>query len=56
MEYTIVGSPEADALEGKISNESPIGAALMGHKKNDVVSITTPAETITYKVMKDEKV
>lgn len=41
-EYDITGSNEARPLEGKISNESPIGQALMGHKKGDVVDITTP--------------
>ncbi|MBQ7246500.1 MAG: transcription elongation factor GreA [Lachnospiraceae bacterium] len=55
-EYLIVGSTEANALKGKISNESPIGAAIMGHKKNDVVKVTTPAGLITYKVMKVERV
>ena len=56
IEYLIVGSTEANALKGKISNESPIGAAIMGHKKNDVVKVTTPAGLITYKVMKVERV
>lgn len=56
VEYLIVGSTEANALMGKISNESPIGAAIMGHKKNDVVKVTTPAGLITYKVMKVERV
>lgn len=41
-EYDITGSNEARPLTGKISNESPIGQALMGHKKGDVVDITTP--------------
>ncbi|MDR1775808.1 MAG: transcription elongation factor GreA [Actinomycetes bacterium] len=45
MEYDIVGSAEADATAGKISNESPIGSALLGHKKGDVVEVTTPAGT-----------
>ena len=56
VEYLIVGSTEANALKGKISNESPIGAAIMGHKKNDVVKVTPPAGLITYKVMKVERV
>ena len=52
-EYTIVGSTEADPLEGKISNESPLGMALLDKKKNAVVEFVTPAETvITYKIMK----
>lgn len=41
-EYEIAGSNEANPLTGKISNESPIGQALMGHKKGDVVEIVTP--------------
>lgn len=41
-EYEIAGSNEANPLTGKISNESPIGQALMGHKKGDVVDIATP--------------
>lgn len=46
--YTIVGPVEADPLEGKISNESPIGAALMGKKVGDKVTITTPKGTTVY--------
>ena len=41
--YQIVGSNEADPLQGKISNESPMGLALLGKKKSDAVSIPTPA-------------
>lgn len=41
-EYEITGSNETNPLTGKISNESPLGQALMGHKKGDVVEITTP--------------
>ncbi len=41
--YRIVGSNETDPMEAKISNESPIGKALMGRKKGDVLSIPTPA-------------
>ena len=48
--YTIVGSEEADMSHGKISNLSPLGAALLGHKKGDVVKVTTPKGTITYKI------
>ena len=40
--FTIVGGAEADAAAGKISNESPVGAALLGHKKGDAVSTTGP--------------
>ena len=41
-EFRIVGSNEADPLQGKISNESPIGLALLGKKKGETVSIPTP--------------
>ncbi len=51
VEYRIVGPVEADPLEGKISNESPIGAALMGKKVGDSVTIQTPKAETTYKVV-----
>jgi transcription elongation factor GreA len=40
--YTIVGSAEANPSESKLSNESPVGRALLGHKRNDTVSVTVP--------------
>lgn len=49
--YQIVGPVEADPLEGKISNESPIGAALMGKKVEDKVTIETPKGSVTYAVV-----
>lgn len=49
--YTIVGPVEADPLEGKVSNESPIGMALYGKKVDDKVTITTPKGDITYTVV-----
>lgn len=49
-EFQVVGTVEADPLEGKISDESPIGKALMGKKVGEEVEIKTPAETATYKV------
>jgi transcription elongation factor GreA len=49
--FTVVGTVEADPLNGKISDESPIGMALMGKKISQDVEIKTPAETITYKVI-----
>lgn len=52
--YTIVGSAEADPLEGKISNESPIGRALLGAKPNDKVKAETPGGEVVYKVLKIE--
>lgn len=48
--YQIVGPVEADPLEGKISNESPIGSALIGKKVGEKVTITTPKGEITYKI------
>jgi transcription elongation factor GreA len=48
--YTVVGPVEADPLEGKISNESPIGSALMGQKEGDKVTIETPKGKTTYTI------
>ena len=42
VKYKIVGSSEADPLNGKLSNESPIGKALLGHKRNDIVKVPVP--------------
>jgi len=50
--YTIVGPVEADPLEGKISNESPIGLALMGKKVGDTATITTPKGEVSYEIAK----
>lgn len=52
--YHIVGSAEADPLNGRISNESPIGKALLGAKKGDVVTAETPNGQIVFKVVKIE--
>lgn len=49
--FTVVGTVEADPLNGKISDESPIGKALLGKKKGEDVEIVTPADTTTYKVI-----
>lgn len=49
--YTVVGPVEADPLEGKISNESPIGVALMGKKVGDSVKITTPKGEVAYEII-----
>jgi transcription elongation factor GreA len=49
-QFTVVGTVEADPLSGKISDESPIGKALMGKHLGDAVEIVTPAETATYKI------
>lgn len=48
--FTIVGSVEADPLDGKISDESPIGKALVGKKLDEEVEIKTPAETTKYRI------
>ncbi len=51
VEYYIVGTAEADILSNRLSNESPVGAALMGHVVGDVVEVETPAGSATYKVI-----
>lgn len=52
MEYKIVGSTEADCLNGKISNESPVGVALIGSKEGDKIEIETPTgEMIKYEIL-----
>lgn len=49
--YSVVGPVEADPLEGKISNESPIGEALMGKKVGDTATISTPKGSIDYEIV-----
>lgn len=49
-EFTIVGSTEADPVNGRLSNESPLGSALMGKKKGETVSVNTPRGATTYKI------
>ena len=49
--YTIVGSTEVDLAQNRISNESPIGAALIGAKKNQIVEVEVPAGIVKYKVL-----
>jgi len=51
MQFKIVGSTEANSLEGKISNESPVGQALIGKKVGDVVNVETQAGVNQYKVL-----
>ena len=51
MEFKIVGSTEANSLEGKISNESPVGHALIGKTVNDVVEVETQAGIMQYRVL-----
>ena len=56
LEFVIVGSTEANSLKGKISNESPLGSALHGAKKGDVVTVEMPnGMTSQYKVLKISK-
>ena len=52
--WQIVGEPEADANNGKISVTSPIARALIGKNKGDIVEVETPSGTKTYKVQKVE--
>ena len=51
FEYTIVGSTEVDLAQNKISNESPIGLALLGAKKNQIVEVQIPDGVAKYKVL-----
>ena len=55
VEFKIVGSTEANSLQGKISNESPLGKALIGAKIGDMVSVEAPAGMMEYKVLKIER-
>jgi len=50
-EFQVVGTVEADPLSGKISDESPIGQALIGHTVGESIDITTPTETTSYKII-----
>lgn len=50
-QFQVVGTVEADPLNGKISDESPIGEALLGKKEGEEVEIKTPTETISYKII-----
>ena len=55
LEYKIVGSTEANSLKGKISNESPVGKALIGSKVGDTVDVETQAGVIQYKVLEIQR-
>ena len=55
LDYKIVGSTEANSLKGKISNESPVGKALIGAKIGDIVEVETQAGVIKYKVLEIER-
>lgn len=54
-EYTIVGSAETDPFKGKISNESPLGSALIGNKPGDTVEVEAPGGVIKYEIVKITK-
>ncbi len=51
IEYVIVGSSEADSLNNKISNESPLGAAMLGKKVGDIVKVEAPIGVVEYKIV-----
>jgi transcription elongation factor GreA len=51
LEYTIVGSAEADPTESRISNESPVGEAILGRKVGSVVEVNVPAGTLKYEIV-----
>lgn len=55
LEYKIVGSTEANSLKGKISNESPVGKALIGAKVGDTIGVETQAGIINYKILEIQK-
>lgn len=55
VSYTIVGSTEVNLAENKISNESPIGAALLGKKKNEIVTVNAPAGIMKFKILSIKK-
>jgi transcription elongation factor GreA len=51
MEFTIVGSAESDPMENKISNESPVGLALLGKAKGSIVDVSVPAGVVRYEIL-----
>ncbi len=51
FEYHIVGSAEANPAENKLSNESPVGKAIMGRKKGETVEVAAPRGKMTFKIM-----
>ena len=55
IEYQIVGSTEVNLAENKISNESPLGAALLGAKKNNIVEVNAPGGIMKYKILSIKK-
>ena len=55
LDYKIVGSTEANSLKGKISNESPVGRALIGSKTGDIVRVETPGGELEYQVLEIQR-
>ena len=55
LEYTIVGSTEVDLAQNRISNESPLGIALLGAKKGQIVEVEAPAGVMKYKILSIKK-
>jgi transcription elongation factor GreA len=55
VEYKRVGSSEADPREGRISDESPVGEARIGHKKGQTVKVNTPSGILKYKILEISK-
>ena len=51
VEYHIVGSAEANPADHKLSNESPVGRAIMGHKKGETVEVSAPRGTLKFKIL-----
>ncbi len=56
MEFRLVGSTEANSLQNRISNESPVGRALLGKKAGDIVDVETPMGVIQYEVLEIQRV
>ena len=55
LEYKLVGSTEANSLKGKISNESPVGKALIGHKVGETVNVETKVGDLKYKILEIQR-
>ena len=55
LEYKVVGSTEANSLTGRISNESPVGRAIMGAGVGDIVTVETPAGDLQYKILEIQR-
>lgn len=55
IEYQIIGSGEADPFNGKLSDESPVGSAFIGHKVGDIVEVTTPDGVVKFEILEISK-